>query len=453
MANQLIQAKEILERGIPANSKGKNMNTSGDNMQYFLDEVEGLDGVSQSKVSARLLEFKKESFSKFQESGIPTSGVEAWKYTNIAKLLPGDIKAASKVKASLEAHKISSAKYHLVFVNGDLDVTQSSSDLGKYISLLSMDEEIPSEFYRERKSIETPQNQAFYALNSGLFKKLLYVDIPASGAETLEVTYISCPALESELTCPRVFIKLNENASLEIVENFVSFEDKASISNHVVEAFCEKGSKLNHFKVQNLALSDTHISSIYMEIEEESIAKTTSLNFGSALTRNEVYPSIRGERSEAWLLGANILTDKQHVDNFTCIEHVAPNCESHELYKGLYGGESKGIFTGTIIVREEAQKTNAYQSNATLLCSDDAESISRPQLKIWADDVKCSHGATVGQLDEEALFYLRARGISETVARAILTKAYVSDVLNHLEDSKLHESVTQILANKLDQVL
>jgi Fe-S cluster assembly protein SufD len=190
-----------------------------------------------------------------------------------------------------------------------------------------------------------------------------------------------------------------------------------------------------------------------MELEEESVGKTVSLNFGSKLTRNEVYPVIRGERSVAWLIGSNIVTSSQHVDNFTCIEHVAPNCESHELYKGLYGAESKGIFTGTIIVREEAQKTNAYQSNGSLICSDDAESISRPQLKIWADDVKCSHGATVGQLDDEALFYLRARGISEVEARSILTKAYVADVLDHIEDEKLKDNILEVITNKLVSVL
>lgn len=449
MSGQLMQVKENVGNGMPTNSKGKPMNTSGDNMQFFLDQAEAQEGLVQSK----LLKFKKDALDKFQEQGVPTSAVEAWKYTNISKLLPNDLKSPSKASGSVEAHAISSAEINLVFINGEFVENLSSADLGKFVSLYDLNEELPAEFFRERKSKELPQNQPFYALNSSLFKKLVYINMPAKSTQKVEVTYISCPTMKSELTNPRVFIKLNENAVLDLVENFVSYEDKGSITNHVVEAFCEKGSKLNHFKIQNVALSDTHISSIYFEVEEESVAKTSSLNFGSALTRNEVYPTIRGERSEAWLLGANIITDRQQVDNFTVIEHVAPNCESHELYKGLYGGHSKGIFTGTIIVREEAQKTNAYQSNATLLCSDDAESISRPQLKIWADDVKCSHGATVGQLDDDALFYLRARGISEVDARAILTKAYVSDVLNHIEDTKLHASVTEILANKLEQVL
>jgi Fe-S cluster assembly protein SufD len=141
------------------------------------------------------------------------------------------------------------------------------------------------------------------------------------------------------------------------------------------------------------------------------------------------------------------------VDNFTVIDHIAPNCESHELYKGIYADDSKGVFSGTIIVQREAQKTNAYQSNASLLLSDTSESSSKPQLKIWADDVKCSHGATGGQLDEEALFYLRARGITEKEAKAILTRAYVSDVLEHLEDETLKKSVENILEQKLAQIL
>ena len=289
MSGHLMQVKESLENGVPKNSKGKSMNTSGDNMQFFLEEVESLDGVSKSK----LQKFKKDAFDKFQAKGIPTSAVEAWKYTNIAKLLPSDIKVASKVSNSIEAHAISSAEQHLVFVNGEFMQNLSSSDLGKFVSVYNISDELPSEFFRERKARELPQDEPFYALNSGLFKKLVYIDLPKESSSKVEVTYISYPTLSSELTSPRVFVKLNEDAVLDLVENFVSYEEKASIVNHVVEAFCEKGSKLNHFKIQNVALTDTHISSIYLEIEEESIAKTSSLNFGSLLTRNEVYPVIR----------------------------------------------------------------------------------------------------------------------------------------------------------------
>lgn len=418
-------------------------------MQFFQKEIESIDKVSSSK----LLNFKKESFKKFEEQGLPTSKVEAWKYTNIAKLLPENLNSAGAYSASIESHAISNARIKLVFVNGEFSEKLSSPDLGSYLKLYDLASELPSSFFRERKTIEKPTSQPFFALNSGLFKKLVYISVPEGMSEQVEITYIACPTGDSELSTPRVFVEVAAGANLSLVENFVSYEDKGAVTNHAFEAFLDKGANLNHVKVQNVSLTDTHISSIYMELEEESVGKTVSLNFGSKLTRNEVYPVIRGERSVAWLIGSNIVTSSQHVDNFTCIEHVAPNCESHELYKGLYGAESKGVFTGTIIVREEAQKTNAYQSNGSLICSDDAESISRPQLKIWADDVKCSHGATVGQLDDEALFYLRARGISEVEARSILTKAYVADVLDHIEDEKLKDNILEIITNKLISVL
>lgn len=426
------------------------MSDSSEREVSIFDSIfESVEGISSPILASK----KRAAFEEFLLKGIPDSKLESWKYTNLVKLLPDNIVGAELKSSALEATSVSSASNFLVFVNGQYLEASSRIEDDQHIKIIPISEDMPPSFCENKKTGENIDSEPLFLLNTALFKNIVYVEVPQGGDLDLEIKYVSLSSDGNQLSTPRVFVKLGEGAKCNLVENFVSVESERALTNHVLEAFCGKGAILNHVKIQNVSLKDTHLSSVYLEVEEGGLAKTTSLNFGSSLTRNEVYPVLSGEKSDVWLLGANVLCEDQHVDNFTSIEHVTPNCESHELYKGIYGGHAKGIFTGTIIVREEAQKTNAYQSNASLLCSDDAESISRPQLKIWADDVKCSHGATVGQLDEEALFYLRSRGISEVEARAILTNAYVSDVLEHIEDESLKAYVSQILSTKLASIL
>ncbi len=408
----------------------------------------------------KVSKFKTEAKETLNKIGVPSTKLEPWKYTSIKNyfkdtLTKCSIDNNSKRVAVDPQESISSYTNRLIFINGHLN--SALSTMPDNVKLYGSNDTIPESFSRERNTKENIPNTHLAVLNSTSFDYVLAITLPKNEQLSLEISYISTQTKNNELVSPRVFVELETGATLNLVERFTGYElvegselaTNGGITSHMVESFLEEDATFNHYKIQEESDNRLHLSLSYSEIKSRSVYKNVNLNFGSALARNEVYPVIMGENATTWLLGSNVLTKSQHVDNFTCIDHVAPNCESHELYKGMYADKSKGIFTGTIIVREEAQKTNAYQSNASLLCSDSSESISRPQLKIWADDVKCSHGATVGQLDEEALFYLRARGIPEAEAKSILTQAYVCDVFSHLEDEKLATHVQKTLERKL----
>jgi Fe-S cluster assembly protein SufD len=192
---------------------------------------------------------------------------------------------------------------------------------------------------------------------------------------------------------------------------------------------------------------------VQIDAHPQAVVDSCTVTFGGLVVRNEVHPTLLGEGIQCGMFGLTVLGGKQHVDNYTVLDHAKPRCESNELFKGIYGGHASGVFRGTIIVREDAQKTNAFQSNQSVLVSNDATIFSEPQLKIWADDVKCTHGATVGQLDEQALFYIRSRGVSKEEAMGMLIKAFASAVFEKVTDAALNVRLEELLTRKLQLVL
>ena len=248
---------------------------------------------------------------------------------------------------------------------------------------------------------------------------------------------------------PRNLIVVDENSHVQIIERHQSLTDNPVLTNSVTEIFANKRAIVDYYKIQNDKQSASLIDNTFVKQKRESHASVHTFSFGGKMTRNNLNFYQEGERIDSTLNGVTIIGDKQHVDHNTLVHHIEPNCESHQDYKGIFADKSTGVFNGKVYVNKEAQKTNAFQSNNNILLSDQASINTKPQLEIFADDVKCSHGCTIGQLDESAMFYMRSRGIPEKEAKALLMFAFSNNVLNSVKIPELKQRITKIIANKL----
>lgn len=402
---------------------------------------------------------RTQAFEKFCELGIPTTKNEDWKYTNIVNLGKLDFRAVNTASVndvispeSLSSYFCEGKGARLVFLDGVFQ--ESMSD--------------PKSLKIERKApqIQSEETSSLAYLNAALALEELTIRIPkktqikdlvqivylVSGTKpTMTATPESLSAENQEgLVLPvRLSIIAEEESSLQLVETFVGLGSDRYFSSVYTDIICEAGSNVEHTKVQIESKNAYHVSKLKLVQKEKSKFTSNVFSFGGGTVRNEIHPELDGERIESYLNGLTIIRGNQHVDNTTVIDHAKPNCFSRELYKGVYAEKAKGVFSGTIIVRPDAQKTNAIQSNKSILLSESASIETRPQLKIWADDVKCTHGATVGQLDEDAHFYLRSRGIPEKQAQMMLLQAFVGDIVLHVADESLRKSIEQRVQDAL----
>jgi Fe-S cluster assembly protein SufD len=244
-------------------------------------------------------------------------------------------------------------------------------------------------------------------------------------------------------------VVVEENAELQVIERHQSLTDNEVLTNSVTEIFAGRNAIVDYYKVQNNTETASLIDNTYISQKDKSIVKVHTFSFGGKLTRNNLNFYQNGEYIDSTLKGVTILGAKQHVDHHTLVHHLQPNCESHQDYKGIFGENSTGVFNGKIIVDKIAQKTNAFQQNNNILISDKATINTKPQLEIFADDVKCSHGCTIGQLDEEALFYLQTRGIPKKEASALLMYAFANNVLESVRIPELKKRINKLIAYKL----
>lgn len=402
-------------------------------------------------------EISKAAFKNFAEAGLPTTRDEDWKYTSLAKLEKAGFAPASG-SASIAKDQITEFiledlfKTHLVFVDGVYQEGLSNivSEEGLVIKNISS---ISDRGEFEKYLAKTAgSNKPLVSLNTAYINDGAFIVIEKDAELSSPVHLVFVNTQDKAAINSRVLIVAEENSKSEIVETYVGLNNAEYLTSNVTEIFVKKNAESHHYRVLRESDKATHISNIEVEQEDSSRFLTHAFNFGGKLIRNDISAVVNGEEVFTGLYGLNVASDEQHIDNNTVLDHAEPNCESDEQYRGIYGGKSKGIFSGTIIVRQDAQKTNAIQSNQSVLLSDDAESNSRPQLKIWADDVRCTHGATVGQLDDDALFYLRSRGIPKNEARNILVHAFASDVVNQVEHQILREYLEGLLTEKLDNI-
>ena len=395
----------------------------------------------------------------FEEKGFPTKKEEAWKYTSLNSLLKPDYSIYSNKERNVELknvrkyflHEIDT--YKIVFVDGVYnsflsETTHDSLDVCLMSSALNKSKYKPV--------IETYFNKAaksdrLTALNTAFTKEGAYIHIPAHKEveKPIEIINFSTGKEIAMFLQPRNLIVVGENAHVQIIERHQSLSNNEVLTNSVTEIFAEKRAFVDYYKIQNDVETASLIDNTYISQQRDTICRVHTFAFGGNLVRNNLNFFQNGEHCDSTLKGITILEGKQHVDHNTLVHHIAPNCESHQDYKGLFAETSTGVFNGKIIVEKDAQKTDAFQQNNNILIDDKATINAKPQLEIFADDVKCSHGCTIGQFDEDALFYLRSRGIGLKESRALLMYAFANTVLESVKIPELKVRINKLIANKI----
>lgn len=395
-----------------------------------------------------LSDAQKNAFESFLKEDFPTIKNEEWKFTNVSRLLNEDFFVAKPVQLSkTEIDSIlipeSNSSNRLFFVNGILQKEISSWD-----SSLKVSHDITG---TECGNLIQEKDNSFVSLNNALHPETCVITIPKGKVieQAIELYYISKGASAAEISHPRIYISFEENAQATFVEWHKTVGEFKSLTNIVTEILVAKNVVGSYYKIQNDSDSASQINSTHIRQAGESVFTTETITFSGDILRNHLTYELNGERIESNMFGLYLTTGKTHVDNHTVADHKFPNCESHELYKGVVDEYSRGVFNGKIFVRQDAQKTNAFQSNRNILLSDTAIINTKPQLEIWADDVKCSHGCTTGQLDKTALFYLKARGIGEKKAKALLLVAFAEEVVEKIKVPYLKNYLTQVIENRL----
>ena len=403
---------------------------------------------------------RTDAIKSFEKLGFPNKKLEAWKYTSLNKVLKEDYTLFSKKKNVLDFNKVkdffldNTESYKLVFVDGFFDsfLSQTSHDkadvciMSAALSKNKYASVIKKHF---NKSIE--KSDSLSQLNTAFSKEGAYVHIPKNIVleKPIEIIHFATGNESALMLQPRNLIVIDEGAQVEIIESHQSLTDNPIFTNSVTEIFVAKNAHLDYYKIQNDRLTSTLIDNTYISQQRDSNAKIHTFSFGGKLTRNNLNYYQKGSYINSTMKGITIIDDKQLVDHHTLVDHANPNCESHQDYKGIYSGSSTGVFNGKIVVNKIAQKTNAFQKNNNILLNDKSTINSKPQLEIFADDVKCSHGCTIGQLDQDAMFYLRARGIPKKEAEALLTYAFANNVLESVNIPALKSKIKKIIANKL----
>lgn len=397
---------------------------------------------------------RKSAISKLAELGFPTQKNEDWKYTNVAQIVDQKFKFLTEDtalrKADIKPFLFEELKETvLVFVNGHyserlstLNIESSGVIVDNLKNAMEEHPEVVDRFLAKYVSID---GNSFAALNTAFTADGAFVHVPKNARldEIIHIVYITNSGEVDGMAQPRNLFVVEEGAQAHIVESFHSVSESTYFNNLVTEVFVGANANLDHLKLQDENFSAYHVSNSQVHQERDSVYTTVNIDLGARLVRNNLNIRLNGVNGESHIFGYYMGCDDQHIDNQTFIDHAVPNCFSNELYKGILDDRSRGIFNGKILVRPDAQKTNALQSNKTLLLTNEAEVDAKPQLEIFADDVKCTHGATIGQLDDEALFYLRTRGISEEMAGAMLRHAFVADVLENIKVDGIRERMDE----------
>ncbi len=419
-----------------------------------------LNGQSESFLN----EIRKEAMDRLSELEFPTNRNEEWKYTDVSPILKHNFIPAVNTtipeftKEEIKKFLFHNFDYHLlVFVNGFFSSELSIiSQLPKGVvvgSLKKISKEDPELISRYVNKISKIEN-AFNALNTAYILDGLVVIVPDGIAveKPIQVLYLNTSENELVLSLPRNLIIAGKNSQVSVIANYSGFGDKLYFNNITTEIFVDEYAVVDLCKVQSENENSYHIEKVQAQQKKNSLFNHYNVTFGGAIVRNDINSLLDGENTETHYYGLYMANGKQHVDNHTFIDHAKPNCMSNELYKGILDDNSRGVFNGKIIVRQDAQKTNAYQQNKTILLSKSATIDTKPQLEIFADDVKCSHGATVGHLDEISEFYIRSRGVPQELAKSMLIRAFANDVIETIKIEPLKEQINHMIFDHLHRV-
>jgi Fe-S cluster assembly protein SufD len=407
---------------------------------------------------------RRAALERFTALGFPTTKIEDWHYTSVAPIAESEFMALSSpgggiTAADVEASSFGGGWHRLVFVNGRFSEELSAPGLlprgARVMPLGDAWSEMGPLLERHLARIASFEDAAFTALNTAHIVDGLVVHLDRDTVldRPIEVLHLSDAMAARGIMQPRVLIVAERNSRATVLESFVAMGDAHYFTNSVTEICLAEGATLTHLKLQQESQRAFHVATVEATQAKDSHFFSFSFGTGGDLSRTNVYTHLNGEGCGATLNGLYMLDRDQHMDHQTAIEHVAPNCYSRELYKGVLDGTSHGVFNGKVYVHPEAQKTDGKQTNNTLLLSEKAQIDTKPQLEIFADDVRCTHGATIGRLDETALFYMKSRGISSTHARELLTYAFAADVLETIEVDAVREGLERATLRRFTHVV
>jgi Fe-S cluster assembly protein SufD len=409
-----------------------------------------------------LRKLREDAFARFCEAGFPTTHDEDWRFTNVSVIAQTAFRlpeTSTKISAEqIEPYRLEGAACQLVFVNGRYAADLSSvKSLPKGVSAGSLAEAME----RDPKALEpdlghylNTQRDVFCALNTAFLEDGGYVHI-GRGVVLEAPIYLLFVTTGSEtplMTHPRNVIIAEEDSQATFVEDYVSLGAGVAFSNAATELVAGQNSVLAHYLIEREHTEAYNVSTLRIEQGRSANVASHSVLLGGGLVRNNVHPVLAGEGADCLINGLFIGNGRQHMDNYMLVEHASPHCGSRQFYNGILDGHSRGVFHGRIIVHKDAQKTDAKQTNRNLLLSDDAQIDTKPQLEIYADDVKCTHGATIGQIEEDELFYLRSRGLDEAAARRLLLFAFASECLERMKPGPVRKRVEDLVNEWLFQV-
>ena len=396
-----------------------------------------LEKIKEYSKKASISSDKQEKLSSFLNEGFPTIKDEEWKYTSLKNIVSEDysISAIGKNISSEQINKHSLGfNDKIVFVDGILVAKPT----------------IKNVLIADYSEFKTNEIDSISKLNYSLAKSGYTISISDNSIIESPIEILFFNTVEGNFTQYRNLLSIGKNSEVKFIEKIQNIDCSSSFINHFTQIDCGKNSKVEYNKIQNNSSKSRLIDTMDIYQNQDSVCNINTLIFGGEFVRNNLNFEQNGTNAESNMNGVSVLNNSQLADNHTFIDHKSAHCRSNEMYKGVYLDESKGVFNGKIMVRQDSQKIDAFQANNTLLLSENATINSKPQLEIYADDVKCSHGCTIGQLDKEALFYMRSRGIGIKEAQAVLTYAFASQAINNITIDEVVLLAKKLLAKKLN---
>ena len=396
--------------------------------------------------------------ARFAALGIPTVRDEEWRFTNVTALNSIDFAPAGQISGAAErlhGFPYTDAPVRLVIVNGRFDTTLSrvkglpaGVQAGSLAVALKDHADVVQRYFGQ---IADFTSRSFTALNTAFVQDGAFIYLPDGVVvdTPIHVVFVSGADAASVMAHPRTLVVAGANAQASVIESYIGAPGETYFNNAVSEVFVGENAGVDHYKVQQESLEAFHIASLFAHTSRSARFSSHSFALGGRIVRNDAVAILDGEGGDCTLNGLYLADRERLVDNHTTIDHAKPHCGSHEVYKGILGGAARAVFNGKIIVRQDAQKTDAKQTNRALLLTDDAGINTKPQLEIFADDVKCTHGAAIGQLDEDAIFYLRARGLTFFEARDMLIHAFAGEILDRVQIEPLKRALETDLYTQL----
>jgi Fe-S cluster assembly protein SufD len=434
--------------------------TAIQNVESYLESFTEFEKQASGNNLPWLRKLREDAFARFCQTGFPTTRDEDWRFTNVSAIARTAFSLAEKDKgrvsdSDLKPWRVEAAAAQLVFVDGQFRGDLSAlGTLPASVGILSLKEAIaknPSALEAHVGRYLDIQRDAFSALNTAFIEDGAFVHVARGTAleQPIHLLFVSTAADSPRMVHPRNLLIFEKETQATVIEEYISLGGGTVFCNSATELIAGDNAHVSHYMIEREDKDAFNISTLRIQLGRSTNVASHSLLLGGGLVRNNVHPVLAGEGAECLINGLFVGNGKQHLDNYMHVEHASPHCASRQFYNGILDGHAHGVFHGRIVVHKDAQKTDAKQTNRNLLLSDDAQIDTKPQLEIYADDVKCTHGATIGQIEENALFYLRSRGIDEVSARRFLLMAFAGECLDRMKPGAARDHSERLIHEHL----